>query len=481
MNNAVEDFPAPRPRNARAWLPLGFVTVALVLLLVTPFITARRVAHIRTTLVERANEARILVSELEGAFAKELVIASVAGDTIGPTDSLRAQAIASEQLTELRLDSVVVGIGGRSVALLAQLREAENQWRALNPVDERAVQRTTPDRRAVVGRQLIDAAEALHAQLVIESDRGRDAARRLQDMDSVLTAALASIALVAIAIVAALERRVRAFAAQADDRARKLERSVELRASLVNGVVHDVKNPLGAAAGYADLLEEGVAGPLNEKQSEMIRRFKRLIDTAVQTVSELVELARVDAGELTIDRRDTNLVTTIRRIVDDHQAQAERRSMALTFSPPGESLWLRTDPGRLRHVLENLLSNALKYTPEGGRIDVLLRVADGIQRDVRIVVRDNGPGVPPELRERIFDPFYRVPSSERRVQGTGLGLAISRRIAGLLGGSLTVTDAPEKGSDFVLTLPADRKDAASESRPASSNDSTGAVSPEQNS
>ena len=170
-----------------------------------------------------------------------------------------------------------------------------------------------------------------------------------------------------MAIVVALERKVRRFADEADDRARKLERSIELRATLINGVVHDVKNPLGAAAGYADLLEEGVAGPMNERQAEMVGRFKRLIATAQQTVAELVDLARVDAEEYTIKRRDTNLVATLRRIVDDHQAEAARKSMTLSFSPPADSLWLKTDANRLRHVVENLLSNALKYTPAGGR------------------------------------------------------------------------------------------------------------------
>ena len=312
------------------------------------------------------------------------------------------------------------------------------------------------DRRAVSGRQVIDAAERLHQDLVALSTVGRDEVRRLEQIDTLVSVGLASIALIAMAIVVALERKVRRFAAEADDRARKLERSIELRATLINGVVHDVKNPLGAAAGYADLLEEGIAGPLNERQAEMVGRFKRLIATAQQTVTELVDLARVDAGEYTIEHRDTNLVATLRRVVDDYQAEAAQKSIRLSFSPPADSLWLRTDANRLRHVVENLLSNALKYTPAGGRVDVALRVDDGAKPRAHISVRDNGPGVPVELRERIFDPFYRIPSSEHRVHGSGLGLAISHRIAGLLGGDLIVTDAPGGGSDFVLTLPMEK-------------------------
>jgi signal transduction histidine kinase len=457
---------SPQPAAAssyvgfRAWLPFVFVVGSLVLLLVTPFITSRRVAHIRENVVDLTNEARILVSEFEGAFAEELVIASAGPEGRVGAETGRSRAILRERMTERRLDSAIHQIGGRPVALLGELRAAEAQWRALNPVEGTIVQsEAARDRRSVVGRQVIDAAETLHQQLVNESDQGREAVRRLEQTDLIVTAILASIALVATLIVAMLQRRVRAFAAEADDRARRLERSIELRATLINGVGHDVKNPLGAAAGYADLLEEGVAGPLNDQQAEMVARLKRLIATALQTVSELVELARVNAGELTIDRRETNLVSTIRRIVDDHQAQAEQKSMTLTFNPSDDALWMVTDAGRLRHVIENLLSNALKYAPEGGTIEVGLRVTDEPARSVRIAVRDNGPGVPPELRERIFDPFYRVPSSERQVQGSGLGLAISRRIANLLGGTLSVGDAPGGGAEFVLTLPLEPRGA----------------------
>ena len=257
----------------------------------------------------------------------------------------------------------------------------------------------------------------------------------------VVSAGLGIIGLVAMAIVVAL--------------ARKLERSTELRATLVNGVAHDVKNPLGAATGYAELLEEGVAGPLNEQQAEMVVRFKRLIGTAQQTVTELVDLARVDAGEYSIERRDTDLVATLRRIIDDHQSEAAQKSIALSLGPLEDSLWMKTDGNRLRHVVENLLSNALKYTPTGGVVDVALRVVDGAKPRACISVRDNGPGIPVKARKHLFDPFYRVPSSEHRVRGSGLGLAISRRIARLLGGDLTVSDTPGGGSDFLLALPMD--------------------------
>ena len=429
------------PKRSRTWLPLGFVVGALALLVVAQYITNWRVASIRRRVIDVTNEARIIESEFEGALAEEIVDASAGVASRLQSDSDRALAIAREGATDRLLDSLVRLIGGNVIVRLEAVRSAEQRWRALNPPDHLLLSETSRDQRVVAGRQVIHASERLRHELDALSNTSIAEARRLLWIDMVISAALGIIGLVAMAVVVAL--------------ARKLERSTELRATLVNGVAHDVKNPLGAAAGYADLLEEGVAGPMNEQQAEMVVRFKRLIGTAQRTVTELVDLARVDAGEFSIERRDTDLVATLRRIIDDHQSEAAQKSIALSLGQAADSLWTKTDVDRLRHVVENLLSNALKYTPSGGVVDVTLSVAQSARPRACISVRDNGPGVPVEAREHLFDPFYRVPSSEHRVQGSGLGLAVSRRIARLLGGDLTLGDAPGGGSDFVLTVPLD--------------------------
>ena len=445
MQNAKQEIHTTTPMRLRAWLSLGFVIGALALLVAAPFVTSWRVASIRRRVIDVTNRAEVLESEFEAAFAEEVVDASADSDSLVQSDSDRVLAISLEQATERPLDSLVRLIGGSVMVQLEAVRAAEQQWRALDPPDHLLLSAAARDRRAVAGRQVIHAAERLHNELAALSKTSSDEAHRLMQIDMMVSAGLGIIGLVAMAIVVAL--------------ARKLERSTELRATLVNGVAHDVKNPLGAAAGYADLLGEGAAGPLNEQQAEMVVRVKRLIGTAQQTVAELVDLARVDAGEYSIDRRDTDLVATLQRIIDDHQSEAAQKSIALSLSPPVDSFWMKTDGNRVRHVVENLLSNALKYTPTGGVVNVALRVADGAKPRACISVRDNGPGVPVRAREHLFDPFYRVPSSEHHVRGSGLGLAISHRIARLLGGDLTVSDTPGGGSDFVLTLPMDRESA----------------------
>lgn len=442
----------------RAWLPLGFVVVALILLLGTPLVVSYRIRRVRNDLSDVADEARLLLSEFEAAFATEVAAARDGSSGTSSADSVRSAAARTEQEQQPELDSLVARLGGDAVERFIALRAAEQRWRSSNH-SAHATTVAGPAagaRSGDDGRDVLALADSLHRFLVDVSTEARGQVRRLERVDVYSALALAPIALIAVGIVFMLDRRMRMFAHEADDRADKLERSIELRAGLIRGVTHDIKNPLGAASGYAELLEDGVAGPMNAEQAEMVRRVKRLVGTAQQTVAELVDLARVDAGELSIDRRETDVAATVRGVVDDYEASALQKGLTLTLDAPTDGIVITTDPTRLRHILENLLSNAIKYTPANGAIAVAASVASGPEpggTKVRISVRDNGPGIPPAFRERIFDEFFRVPSTETDAPGSGLGLAISRRIARMLGGDVTLTPAPERGSIFTLSLP----------------------------
>lgn len=441
----------------RAWVPLVFVAVALVLLLGTPLVVSRRVRRLRDELIDVADQARLLVSDFEASFATELVLSPGGAGAPATDDSARTTAIAAERSDARELNSLVGRLGPDALERLVQLRSAEQHWRATNAGEQRLKGSLARDQWSEGGRDVIAAAESLHRYLFAVSTDGRARVRQLERVELVAAVALTPIALIALGIVVTLENRVRQFAAEADDRAEKLARSVEVRTALIHGVVHDIKNPLGAASGYADLLGDGFAGSMNDQQSEMIRRIKRLVGTAQSTASELVDLARVDAGEYPIERRETNLAVTMREIVDDYQARATQKGISLTLEAPSDVVPAITDPLRVRHIVENLLSNALKYTPSKGAIRVVMTVdqSDEGPRMARIAVADTGPGIPPEFRDRIFEAFFRIPSSEKVAPGSGLGLAISRRIARLLGGDLTVSAADGGGSVFTLVLPID--------------------------
>jgi signal transduction histidine kinase len=427
-----------------------------MLLLGTPLEVSRRVRVLREDVIDRADQARLLVSQFEASFATELIVSAHAA---GPAaDTSRARAIARQQADERALDSLTTKLGVDAVERLVQLRTAERRWRESNPDSTSVDGASRSEARVAGGREVIAAGESLQQYLVDLSTNARDRARRLEGFNVIATVALTPVALIALAIVVGLERQTRRFAFEASDRADKLARSVELRAALIHGVVHDIKNPLGAASGYADLLGEGFAGQLNEQQTEMVQRMKRLVGTAQGTAAELVDLARVDAGEYPIDRHEADVAATVREIVDDYQARATQKSIQLTFETPSQSIIAVTDPLRVRHIVENLLSNALKYTPDRGAVRVVITLDEdaAAKRTARIAVHDTGPGIPAEYRERIFEAFFRVPSAEKTVRGSGLGLAISRRIARLLGGDVTVDAAEGQGSIFTLVLPLDQ-------------------------
>jgi signal transduction histidine kinase len=358
-----------------------------------------------------------------------------------------------ERLQERALDSLAGRLGPEAVERVVVLRAAEQRWRETNYRTDGTTSDALSDGHD--GLNVLSSAESLDDYLMQVSTIARARVSQLERINVYSAAALAPIALIAVAVVFLLDRRMRAFAREADDRASKLQHSIELREALIRGVTHDIKNPLGAASGYAELLEDGIAGPLNAQQGEMIRRFKQLVVSAQQTVTELLDLARVGGEELVIDSRDSELVGTVREVVNGYEATATRKGIALTMQSSVDTLPLKTDPGRVRHVVENLLSNAIKYTPAAGAVRVSIAhdsIEEG-ERLVRISVQDDGPGIPPDFRERIFEEFFRVPSTDHMAPGTGLGLAISRRIARLLGGDITFSDAPVRGSIFTLTLP----------------------------
>jgi signal transduction histidine kinase len=444
---------APPHLAPRAWLPLAFVVIALILLFATPLFVGHQVQNVRNNQYDVADQARVVVNDFEAAFATELIALRANRGKSVLADSTSLAAIRMERLQERALDSLAAKLGPDAVERVVVLRAAEQRWREANYGPNRAAAENETDGQN--GLDVLASAESLDDYLLRVSDISRARVSRLERINVYSAAALAPIALIAVAVVFLLDRRMRVFAHEAEDRAKKLQHSVELRAALIRGVTHDIKNPLGAASGYADLLQEGIAGQMNGQQTEMIRRLKRLVGTAVQTVTELLELARVGADELLIESRDTEIVEMVRDVVNGYEAAATQKRIALTMHSSADTLTLKTDAERVRHVIENLLSNAIKYTPAGGAVHVGISDDrdDGGNHTARISVRDNGPGIAPDFRERIFEEFFRVPSADQSVAGSGLGLAISRRIARLLGGEITFSDAPEHGSIFTLVLP----------------------------
>lgn len=239
-----------------------------------------------------------------------------------------------------------------------------------------------------------------------------------------------------------------------EQRTRDLEQANRHKSLFLATVSHELKTPLNAIIGFADILASGHHGPLSDRQRDYVARLGAAGQQLLTLISDLIDTARVDAGTLALNDAEFDARTLVDETLAQVRPLAAARGHTLAAVPVPAPLILCQDRGRVRQVLLNLLANAIKFTPDGGRLEVAAAAAgDG----VALSVRDNGIGIPPADQARIFEDFVQLDSSlHRRHEGTGIGLALSRRLARMMGGDLTVASAPGAGSCFTLRLPRQR-------------------------
>jgi PAS domain S-box-containing protein len=216
-------------------------------------------------------------------------------------------------------------------------------------------------------------------------------------------------------------------------------------------ISHELRTPLTAIIGFADLLETGVLGPLENQQRESLGRITASSWGLVQIIDEILTFSTAEAGREQVRPQVLDVVDLAGGVASLFQPQAARQGMQLEFSTSTPRLSLLSDAGKVRQILINIVGNALKFTDQGR---VSLEVRASANGAVEVLVRDTGPGIPADQHDLIFEPFTQADqSSTREKGGTGLGLAVSRRLARLLGGDVTVESVPGQGSTFRLWLP----------------------------
>ncbi len=222
----------------------------------------------------------------------------------------------------------------------------------------------------------------------------------------------------------------------------------QLKADLVTSVSHDLRTPLTAVRGYLDLLLR--VGPLSERQMQFVGRMHDSIDQISDLVDGLLDIAHIEA-ELSPEMTPCDVAELIDGVIGELNLEAERKAQSLFWERPHELPLVRANRRRLRQAVVNLIDNAIKYTPEGGRISVSVDEED---RHVVTRVMDDGIGIPLAQQARVFDRFFRVESEYTAgVRGTGLGLAIVKAIIEKHGGRVSVESTPGVGSVFALVLP----------------------------
>jgi two-component system NtrC family sensor kinase len=222
-----------------------------------------------------------------------------------------------------------------------------------------------------------------------------------------------------------------------------------LKTEFVATVSHDLRTPLTTIQGYVELLPK--VGPLNERQSQFVERVEGSVQNITDLINDLLDIRRIEA-ELDLEMEPYDLRDVIDDAIEPLRVPAEEKDQTLRWDRPEVLPLVRANPRRMKQVVTNLVNNAIKYTPKGGRISI-----EAAQDDEHVVVRvsDNGIGIPPSKQPRIFDRFYRVESEETAdIKGTGLGLAIVKAVVEKHKGRVWVDSTPGEGSVFTFVLPA---------------------------
>ncbi len=224
----------------------------------------------------------------------------------------------------------------------------------------------------------------------------------------------------------------------------------EMKSDFVNMVAHELRSPLVSIRQQHNVILEGLAGPLQEKPADLIQRGVKKIDQLLELINDLLDIARIEAGKHVQHRAPTDVEKIVHETVELIRPRAEEQGVTLSVACD-ESRPVQADPKGIGEVLSNLITNAVNYSPGGGRVEVALRKRGD---NLEIRVSDGGVGIPPEELPKIWDKFYRVKHPEtRQVMGTGLGLAITRGIVEAHQGHIDVESEPDRGTTFRILLP----------------------------
>ena len=225
------------------------------------------------------------------------------------------------------------------------------------------------------------------------------------------------------------------------------ERLEELRRNLVNDVAHELRSPITNLQGYLEVLRDGIA-PATPQTIEVLHEEAVLLG---RMVGDLQDLALAEAGQLPLTREQMSLAEPIRVAVEAIRPQADVKGIELRIDVESELPTVSFDVARFRQVLRNLLNNAIAYTPQAGKVDVMARsTSDSVQ----VSVIDTGAGITPDQIESVFERFYRAdPARARATGGSGLGLAIVKHLVEAHGGRIEVTSEVGRGSTFTISLP----------------------------
>jgi adenylate cyclase len=237
------------------------------------------------------------------------------------------------------------------------------------------------------------------------------------------------------------------------DKNRQLQLASENKSQFVSSMSHELRTPLNAIIGLTEMMVKNAGRFGTEKAQEPLQRVNRAGTHLLGLINQVLDLSKIEAGKLELNPQTVQLVPLINEVIGTAGQLAEQNKNRLVVDAPENLGALTVDPMRLRQILLNLLSNACKFTKEGEVKLRASRVGNG-RHWVELSVSDTGIGMTPEQQAKLFEEFSQADASTaQRFGGTGLGLAITRKLARMMGGDVTVTSEPGKGSVFTVRLP----------------------------
>ena len=230
------------------------------------------------------------------------------------------------------------------------------------------------------------------------------------------------------------------------------EKKIEkMKSDFMSYVAHELKAPLGAIEGYLNLILDGITAGNAEKEQEMIQKSRDRAHGLIAMINDLLDLSRADRKKSSKEMVALDVSEILQETIDFYKNRAEAKSQTLEFVAAEELPPVHGNKDDLSRLFANLISNAIKYTPENGEVRIHAQCTDS---HIRVKVADTGIGMPKEAQEHIFDEFYRAPNAlDKKISGTGLGLSIARKIAEDHHGYIDLESEENKGSTFRVTLP----------------------------
>jgi signal transduction histidine kinase/ActR/RegA family two-component response regulator len=439
----------------------------------------------------RAPDTSGLLTELAdiGVWCRQLELESKSDNLGDLTDNRIAPGLSRIRRSVRRLSSIPEFAGLVTVAQVDELEEAVfgSNWRSERPgesivpggggwygalAERRELARERTALRLELSRSaglLDESTAALGSAISLITQGHTQRADRVYSTTGALLITGSCIvagafAMTAWRIVRSVRRQVVEIeqANAALDRAMHAARAADAaKSQFLANMSHEIRTPMAAIIGYADLLRD--PGQPAESRAEFAATIRRNGEHLLAIINDILDLSKVEAGQLCVERVAVSPVQLIEDVRSLMSVRAHEKgiTLAVAYRFPLPSS-IRTDPLRLRQILVNLVGNAIKFTNEGGvTITVGLDGADTSEPRLRLDVQDTGIGIPAEQAGRLFRPFVQGDDTmSRRFGGTGLGLTIARRLAGLLGGDITLRSEPGKGSTFTATIATGPLDAA---------------------